>query len=228
MAWRDFVYFALIVAIVPFQMYLTQNTAPVLSFDGRGDWAAGGHGLFAKGYENAKNVFSEIQSPLTFFRQLERIKTALRRRANDGTDEDSCGATEVVRFNYFGNGRVPRTNRQGVKFRLGQIVRHKHKKYKAIIIGWDRHANAPQSWLSKHVDADLQLEPMYSLLVDNKAQNLPGQKVYITQNALEIEEDVQECRNFRHAKLPQMFTSYYQRMQIWLPIKKLKRSYPKD
>ncbi len=37
-----------------------------------------------------------------------------------------------------------------VKFRVGQVVRHKIYGYRAVIIGWDEIASAPDQWLDEH------------------------------------------------------------------------------
>jgi len=37
-----------------------------------------------------------------------------------------------------------------VKFRIGQVIRHKIHGYRAVIIGWDETARAPEQWLKEH------------------------------------------------------------------------------
>lgn len=37
-----------------------------------------------------------------------------------------------------------------VKYRVGQVVRHKIYGYRAVIIGWDEVASAPDEWLDEH------------------------------------------------------------------------------
>jgi hemimethylated DNA binding protein len=44
--------------------------------------------------------------------------------------------------------RSPRV--EYVKFRIGQVIRHKIHGYRAVIIGWDETARAPNRWLKEH------------------------------------------------------------------------------
>ncbi len=44
--------------------------------------------------------------------------------------------------------RSPRS--EYVKFRVGQVIRHKLYGYRAVIIGWDEIASAPDEWLNEH------------------------------------------------------------------------------
>jgi heat shock protein HspQ len=44
--------------------------------------------------------------------------------------------------------RSPRS--EYVKYRVGQVIRHKIYGYRAVIIGWDEIASAPDEWLDEH------------------------------------------------------------------------------
>jgi heat shock protein HspQ len=46
------------------------------------------------------------------------------------------------------NIRSPRSER--VKYRVGQVIQHKLYRYRAVIIGWDEIASAPDEWLDEH------------------------------------------------------------------------------
>lgn len=46
------------------------------------------------------------------------------------------------------NIRSPRS--EYVKFHVGQVIRHKLYGYRAVIIGWDEIASAPDQWLDEH------------------------------------------------------------------------------
>ena len=37
-----------------------------------------------------------------------------------------------------------------VRYRVGQVIRHKLYGYRAVIIGWDEIASAPDEWLDEH------------------------------------------------------------------------------
>ena len=71
-------------------------------------------------------------------------------------DEDGeCPAEEVIKFQeksgQFGMSTVPRTPRpKHVKFKVGQVIRHKLWNYRGVIIGWDQKMKvltATVSWL---------------------------------------------------------------------------------
>ena len=51
----------------------------------------------------------------------------------------------------FASSTVPRTDRSNpdIKFRIGQVIRHKLWGYKAVIVGWDQKTNAPEEWIEQ-------------------------------------------------------------------------------
>ena len=53
---------------------------------------------------------------------------------------------KVAKSNYFAGGRKSRTDRAGVKYRIGQVFVHKKHGYKGLIVGWDKDARAPSEW----------------------------------------------------------------------------------
>ena len=57
------------------------------------------------------------------------------------TDSGECVAKEVMLYNepngYFSGSPEPRTDRKNVKFRIGQVIKHKKFGYRGVIIGWD-------------------------------------------------------------------------------------------
>lgn len=57
-------------------------------------------------------------------------------------DDGECPAEEVIKFQdkngHFGTSTVPRTPRpKHIKFKVGQVIRHKLWNYRGVIIGWD-------------------------------------------------------------------------------------------
>lgn len=56
-------------------------------------------------------------------------------------DNGECAAKEVMLFNepngYFAGSSEPRVDRKDIKFRVGQVIKHKKFGYKGVIIGWD-------------------------------------------------------------------------------------------
>lgn len=39
---------------------------------------------------------------------------------------------------YFSGSPEPRNDRSNVKFRIGQVIKHKRFGYRGVIVGWDR------------------------------------------------------------------------------------------
>lgn len=60
------------------------------------------------------------------------------------SSEDECPAKEVMLFvepnGYFSGSPEPRTDRSKVKFRIGQVIKHKRFGYRGVIVGWDTKA----------------------------------------------------------------------------------------
>jgi hypothetical protein len=54
-----------------------------------------------------------------------------------------------------------------VHYRVGQVIRHKIYGYRAVIIGWDEIASAPDEWLDEHhQDHPVSLAKSYFSTID--------------------------------------------------------------
>lgn len=51
-------------------------------------------------------------------------------------------ALEVLEYEQFARSKSPRMDRRGIKYRVGQVVKHRKYGYRGIIVGWDRQAKA--------------------------------------------------------------------------------------
>ncbi|VDM91897.1 unnamed protein product [Onchocerca ochengi] len=76
-----------------------------------------------------------------------------------------------------------------VKYRVGDVVRHKIHGYRGVIIGWDEKAIAPQSWLEKtHKGRKEWSEmPNYSVIIDTRDRLIP-QLAYVVEENIELGE----------------------------------------
>ncbi|OZC07770.1 hemimethylated DNA binding domain protein [Onchocerca flexuosa] len=91
---------------------------------------------------------------------------------------------------YFGGSLEPRDPRPPyVKYRVGDVVRHKIHGYRGVIIGWDEKAIAPQSWLEKtHKGRKEWSEmPNYSVIIDTRDRLIP-QLAYVVEENIELGE----------------------------------------
>lgn len=109
-------------------------------------------------------------------------------------------------MNFFrlDNPRDPRPPH--IKFKVGQVFRHRKSKYRAVIIGWDEVANAPDWWLKEiHQNkavSTLSLKqqsstsllkewsnnPNYLVLIDTRDKHIP-QIGYVIEENIEVITD---------------------------------------
>lgn len=65
-------------------------------------------------------------------------------------DNGECAAKEVMLFNepngYFAGSPEPRVDRKDIKFRVGQVIKHRKFGYKGVIIGWDYRTKVWQTF----------------------------------------------------------------------------------
>jgi len=93
---------------------------------------------------------------------------------------------------HFGSSAEPRSPRPPhVKYRVGQVFKHKVHGYRGVIVGWDETAKAPKDWLDQmHKNRkDLRNLPNYSVLIDTRDRLTP-QFAYVPEENIEIVENV--------------------------------------
>ena len=169
---RDQINFALILLSVPLQYYVVHL------------W---GSNEISRTYEISKMVtqFNDLKSRwlrVEPWREwcsdiLLKMASATSNSEPDQpiADEDNgeSPAVEVLKYRdkngHFGQSMEPRDPRPPhVKFRVGQVVKHKLWGYHGVIIGWDLEARAPEQWLkSMHGEnTEWRKQPNFSVLVD--------------------------------------------------------------
>ncbi|XP_076445576.1 uncharacterized protein LOC143283278 [Babylonia areolata] len=153
----------------------------------------------------------------------------------EGGDDDANGespAVEVLQYNqytdkrgHFGSSTEPRLYRPAeVKFRIGQVVRHKFWKYRGVIIGWDLKPRAPKEWLEENYPSSekhLLHMPAFTLLVDVRDRMTP-QLSYVPGEEIEVIDKTRVM----HPRLDYYFESY-DRGQ-YTPRPWLQSIYPED
>ncbi|KAK3096564.1 hypothetical protein FSP39_001327 [Pinctada imbricata] len=147
-------------------------------------------------------------------------------------NEDLYGespAVEVLNFKdpegYFAGSADPRSPRPPeVKYRVGQVIRHKIWGYRGVIIGWDPQARAPERWIKEMHRPDKpqwRHMPNYSILVDIRDRMTP-QQTYVPEENIEIISNVK----IMHPGLDNYFEGFDGAQ--YLPRPWLKTVYPHD
>ncbi|XP_072912538.1 uncharacterized protein [Hemitrygon akajei] len=147
-------------------------------------------------------------------------------------NEDPPGespAFEVLMFKekdgYFAGSPEPRSPRPlFVKYRVGDVFKHKHEGFRGVIVGWDENARAPEEWLNEKYPSDFQNlkhTPHYKVLVHaNDGTNSITR--YIPEEDIVLLTGVQ----VNHPLLPSFFIMFDGHRYIMMPW--LKQIYPHD
>lgn len=138
-------------------------------------------------------------------------------------------AVEVLKYKdpngYFGASLEPRTPRPPeVKYRIGQVIRHKIWGYRGVIIGWDPKLRAPEEWVKHNHRKDKphwRDMPNYSILVDIRDRMTP-QMTYIPEENIEIISNMK----IMHPSMDNYFETFDGAQYIPRPW--LKTIYPHD
>lgn len=107
--------------------------------------------------------------------------------------EGESPAIEVMQYEaeegYFAGSPELRSPRPAnVKFRVGQVIRHKIHGYRGVIIGWDPVARAPEEWFKQMHDKNKphwRHGPNYSILVDTRDRPAV-QTTYVPEENMEV------------------------------------------
>lgn len=137
-------------------------------------------------------------------------------------------AIEVLRYRekvrYFASSTAVRNERPShLRYRVGQVVRHRTLGYRGVIIGWDLEAQAPEFWLQLHYGnaKTLRSWPHYAILIDKR--DYKGSHVtYVVQEQLELLRNTE----IEHSDIKENF-EYFDGAQ-YIPREKLRTIYPKD
>ncbi|ESO84052.1 hypothetical protein LOTGIDRAFT_229575 [Lottia gigantea] len=127
---------------------------------------------------------------------IDKFQTKVDGRPDYAGKDDLNGespAYEVFKYKdskgYFSGSPNPRSPKSSeVKFRVGQVIKHKIWGYRGVIIGWDEEARAPENWLKQmHPKGKEHWRkmPNYSILVDTR-DRLEAQVTYVPQENIEL------------------------------------------
>ncbi|EDV24793.1 uncharacterized protein TRIADDRAFT_56958 [Trichoplax adhaerens] len=144
-------------------------------------------------------------------------------------EEGFCPAVEVEKFRSgdenFAKSTIPRTPRPPhVRYRIGQVIRHRQWGYRGVIVGWDPVAKAPKEWLDHMHPADKphwRKKANYLVLVDTRDRLTP-QSTYVAEENIEILTN----RKIIHPKVGDHFEEFDN--SRYIPRPWLRKVYPDD
>ncbi|KAL4233123.1 hypothetical protein ACF0H5_007808 [Mactra antiquata] len=93
----------------------------------------------------------------------ERILHGVAYMDNQDDPNGESPAVEVINRldpnGYFGRSVEPRSYRPPeVKFRVGQVIKHKLWGYRGVIVGWDELARAPEHWIRNNHRSEVNID----------------------------------------------------------------------
>ncbi|ELU05313.1 hypothetical protein CAPTEDRAFT_212049 [Capitella teleta] len=123
------------------------------------------------------------------YNKVKMLKS-LNQESDAGTDDPALEESYKAHSReYFGASKEPRYPRPPhVKYRVGQVIKHKKWGYRGIIVGWDPYTKAPESWIKEMHPADKphwRKKPSYSVLVDTRDRPEP-QATYVAEENIEV------------------------------------------
>ncbi|XP_033095968.1 uncharacterized protein LOC117100401 isoform X2 [Anneissia japonica] len=147
----------LLLLVVPVQYFLT-TWKPTSDLERRDTI----HQLAWKFESWRANTFNAVTWKKWFQQKYNQIVYFLEGRTQPiygDDDEGESPAVEVLDYldknGHFAGSSEPRIKRpSNVKFRVGQVIKHKVRGYRGIIIGWDETAKAPEDWFRQMHPAD--------------------------------------------------------------------------
>ncbi|KAI3421045.1 hypothetical protein GPALN_014672 [Globodera pallida] len=168
--------FAGILFSVPLQFYLSARSTSDAQF------------YLHEFVQQLREVYGRYFSPI-FGRssvdenvEEESGQKTLREGGEDTIDESNLREKGESR-DVFGASSEPRHPRPPhIKYRVGQVVKHRIHNYRGVIIAWDEKAKAPDWWIKKVHGAESIDEPNYTILIDTRDRLIPQIAYVIERN----------------------------------------------
>ena len=75
---------------------------------------------------------------------------AFSKKKGESVAKEVLKYREEVNTGHFASSTQPRIERKPqVKFRVGQVLKHKKFGYRGVIVGWDETTKAPEFWINQ-------------------------------------------------------------------------------
>lgn len=127
----------LLLASLPVQLYIQdRHSAKDVHTQGR-DLLHGGRGWLAAAHTAWLKL--GLLAPAAAHRLLQQALSPSPASTPAATRPDTA-AEDTDPVGHFAGGAARRLSREGVYFRIGQVVSHKRLGYRGVIVGWDQTA----------------------------------------------------------------------------------------
>merc|ERR1712178_89766 len=179
------------------------------------------------------NRYSKLEKYFSIHNKFSAFQDNYHKIKYNTANLNECPAIEVYKsidknglYGYGTDIRVPRKIAgSNIKFRVGQVVRHKKYGYRGVIVGWDDTCKATTMWrMAMHAEDHQRAlnTPHYSVLVD--VRNRPQeQQTYVAEWNL-----VGDLDEVRHSKVGDYFDRYDTRVNRHIMRPGLKALYLED
>ena len=130
------------------------------------------------------------------------------------------------------NERAKKTEREGIHFHIGQVLRHKKFGFRAVVFGWEGRPHLDVSNWDGVIDLPSGPDqPFYRMIPDQSdcVDLLGGPRGvrYVAQENLEILPTT-ELAHIHHELLPHFFRAYDPHVGAYVPVQQLSYWYPLD
>lgn len=145
----------------------------------------------------------------------------------DKLSDDESPAREVfehrnLQNSMFASSTEPRYYRPpAARFRVGDVVLHKKKNLRGVVVGWDYKAQAPPEYLKEYHSKNELEQPNYLVAIDTR-DRLNPQFIYTPVDHLQLLANVRII----HPNVDEYFEFYDG--SKYVPRPWLQRIYPKD
>lgn len=123
--------------------------------------------------------------------------------------------------------RREKMNRESIKYRLGQVFRHKLFGYKGVIYGFDSRCERDEAWIQQMGVMNPERPFYYALPDEIDCQRLFG-GVRLTKYVSEDNIIPLEGSRLVHRALDNYFIGYSESLGRYIPVKRLQFEYPDD
>lgn len=196
---RAFFHLSLLLLIVPIQYYLVKHNP-----SSEGKKLEGLKSVWTFGHKTYYHLIT-LWPVEVFHKELSNLISLLQQGYIDDSDvipdekqiqdEAESPAVEVLKRKYawgksghFASSLEPRYPRPShIKYRIGQVVKHRKWGYRGVIVGWDPLAKAPPSWIKENHDKNehWSTQPNYAILVDIRDRTIP-QLAYVPEENIQL------------------------------------------